>query len=91
MSKVYKDTIINDNSFYRQFHLDEEDEEYVWHRDHKDRELYVVAGYGWKFQYENKMPIELNTGDTINISKMEYHRLIKEEAETGLILKIVEK
>jgi hypothetical protein len=91
--KVYKDTAIDENSFYRIFDGANKslDEEFIWHRDMRDREIYVVAGYGWKFQKENKMPFELKEGDTINISRMEYHRLINEDADTGLILKIIEK
>jgi quercetin dioxygenase-like cupin family protein len=92
--KLYKDTVIDDNSFYRifsRYDTEEMDEEFIWHRDRRDREIYVVAGYGWKLQMENKMPQKLKEGDTINISQMEYHRLINEDAETGLILKIVEK
>jgi quercetin dioxygenase-like cupin family protein len=88
--KIYRDIQLQENSFFRVFELNElDDDELHWHRDHNDREVYVVCGKGWKFQKENKMPIELIEGDVININKMDYHRLIK--GKTNLILKIVEE
>ena len=88
MSKPYRDIQLEDNSFFRVFEHDCEDEEFHWHRDRRDRKIEVVHGKGWKFQFENKMPIEMQEGDTINITQMDYHRILK--GDTNLILKIVE-
>mgnify|MGYP000367731550 CR=1 FL=1 len=88
-NKTYTDKKIDNNTFYRTINSTVDDEELVWHRDITDREVHVIDGYGWKIQYENKLPIEISSGDVLHINKMDYHRLIK--GETGLVLKIREK
>jgi len=87
-NRAYRDIQLENDSFFRVFEHDCEDEELHWHRDRADRRIEVVHGTGWKFQYENKNPIELMEGDVISVNQMDYHRLIK--GDTNLILKIVE-
>lgn len=88
--KPYRQTQFNidDNSFYRIFDMDIEDPELVWHRDKSDRECYVVEGEGWMFQFEDELPFTIREGDTIHISRMDYHRLIA--GQSRLVLKIYE-
>lgn len=89
MTKAYTDVACQEpNTFFRFFEKTVDDEELHWHMDKSNREVVVVSGKGWKFQYENKTPFELVEGDTIKINKMNYHRLIK--GDTTLILKIIE-
>ena len=52
-------------------------EELVWHRDKEDREVEVLEGEGWQFQYENCLPYLLEEGMIFDIPKGEYHRLIR--------------
>ena len=40
----------------REFDVHRDDDEYVWHRDHEDREIEVMEGDGWQLQYENCLP-----------------------------------
>ena len=40
----------------REFSLDRENSEYVWHRDNEDREIEVIEGQGWQFQWEDCLP-----------------------------------
>ena len=61
----------------RDFYVDVSDEELVWHRDPEDREMEVLEGEGWQFQYENCLPYLLKKGMIFDIPKGEYHRLIK--------------
>ena len=61
----------------REFFIDRDDEEYVWHRDHEHREIEILEGEGWRFQYENCLPYLLEPGMIFDIPKGEYHRLIK--------------
>lgn len=84
----YVDYNKNNDWFYRRFEKEVDDLELTWHRDERDRSVYVVAGFGWQFQYENKVPFTINEGDTIFINKLDFHRLIK--GDTNLILKIQE-
>lgn len=79
---------IDKDYFYRIFETNVDDEELVWHRDHRDRTCYVVEGEGWKIQFDNKNPVDLKEGDFVSINSMDYHRLLK--GSNRLVLKIME-
>ena len=85
----YNEVSEGNNTYIREFSVDTDSSELVWHRDKEDREVTILEGSGWKFQYDNELPFELNEGDTINIKKLEYHRIIK--GSSDLIIKIEEK
>jgi len=85
----YKDKPLSENKFRRTFKSSIDDEELVWHRDRRDRQVTVLEGEGWKFQYDNKIPFEIKKGETIDITKNHYHRLLKGDGD--LILEIIEK
>jgi len=94
--KPYEHKQIRQNIFERIIRENTKDHELVWHRDRKDRTIRVIEGTGWKFQADNKIPVELNAGDTLHIKANEYHRVIKgtgslvveiTEHETGRIAK----
>jgi hypothetical protein len=59
-----------------------------WHRDLENRTVEILEGDGWKFQKENKLPVELKEGVRILIPKLEWHRIIK--GNTTLKIKIYE-
>ena len=61
----------------REFHVAREDKESVWHCDAEDREIEVLNGEGWQFQYENCLPYHLKVGMIFDVPQGEYHRLIK--------------
>ena len=90
-TKPYKNyTIPGEDFFYRIFDIAAEiEEELVWHRDLRDRDVYVVQANGWQFQFDNEVPFEMQEGDTIHINKMDYHRIIK--GHDRLVLKIKER
>jgi len=89
VSKPFKDEILTDNTWIRTFDpAITYSEEYVWHRDKKDRIVTVLDGYGWQFQFDNEIPIQLNSNDVINIPKDTYHRIIV--GSTALKLRIEE-
>ena len=91
VNNPYKDEILTDNSWIRTFDKSiTESEEYVWHRDNKDRIVTVVDGTGWQFQFDNEIPIQLNRSDVINIPKHTYHRLIVGLTELKLKIEEVE-
>lgn len=71
----------------REFLVDRDDKEYVWHRDKQDREIEVIKGQGWQFQWENCLPYLLTEGMIFTIKKGEYHRLIK--GKTKLICRVI--
>jgi hypothetical protein len=52
-------------------------DEFVWHRDQEDRYIIPLHDTDWKFQIDNKLPINMVKNEPIFIGKMIYHRLIK--------------
>lgn len=70
----------------RTFSSNANDSEFVWHRDMEDREIEVLEGSDWQFQYDDSLPNYINEGDRFVIKKMQYHRLIK--GKTDLMIRI---
>jgi quercetin dioxygenase-like cupin family protein len=85
----YKDVPFDENSFIRTFSESLDDEELIWHRDKKDREIRVLKGTGWFLQYDNQLPIEMIVGESYFIKAETYHRVIKRQ--NNLVLEIKEK
>ncbi len=52
-------------------------DELQWHFDNENRTVYVIESNGWKFQFDNQLPIELFKNSTIQIPKGMYHRILK--------------
>ena len=77
-----------DGYIIREFDSNIPNEELVWHRDKKDRVVEVIEGSGWRFQVDNKLPIELKEGMILEIPKETYHRIGK--GNTKLVIKIKE-
>lgn len=89
MSKPYTDDRLSENSWIRTFDPTiTSSDEYVWHRDEKDRVVTVLEGEGWQFQFDNEIPIRINRNEVIRIPKQVYHRIIV--GNTPLKLKIEE-
>ena len=72
----------------RTFDKDVPDKELIWHRDQNDRMVEVLGGDGWKFQFDNELPIDLKTGNILYIKKDRIHRVIK--GNSNLTIKIKE-
>jgi len=88
--KPYIDEKISDTEWIREFNPEvNESEEYIWHRDLKDRKIIVLEGHGWKFQCDNELPFNININDKFIIPRMIYHRLIP--GKSKLRIKINEK
>lgn len=82
----YKDEI-KENFILREFSLNLEIDELVWHRDKKDRVVEVLDGNGWKFQMDETLPIELKKGDVIKIKAETFHRILKGNSPLKLKIK----
>lgn len=75
--KPFEDTAISAGIKERRFDpRHSSNDEYVWHRDMVDRMVTVLCGNGWKFQFDNELPISINKGDKLYIPKMVFHRII---------------
>lgn len=86
-----KESILRDKPYYevktfdfirRKFTQDIDEEELVWHRDRRDREVKIIGETDWMFQLEDDIPQQLK--DTIFIPKDTYHRLIKGTGELNI-------
>ena len=86
--KPYIQTV-HQNKIIREFAHDVDLHELVWHRDKKDRYVTILEGTGWKFQYDNMLPIALHKGQTIFIPKETFHRVLK--GSDTLKIQITEK
>jgi hypothetical protein len=75
------------NVFTRVFKQNIEDKQLIWHKDRKDRVVKVIWGTGWKLQYDNELPTELEIGQNYYIKKENFHRLHKGNSELKLEIK----
>jgi hypothetical protein len=83
----YRDILTSDFKI-RTFLESVDNEELIWHRDKKDRHVYVKESNGWQFQYDNELPFELKQGKTYFVEAMRYHRVIK--GKGNLVIEIRE-
>lgn len=83
---------VTEHSFIRTFNQNVDEKLLVWHRDKKERLVYVIhSGIGWKFQRDNALPVLLVSNNSVfRIKPEEYHRIIKGD-EGPLVLYIEEK
>ena len=85
----YTDEKIGDGIWIRTFDpVVTDSEEYIWHKDNKDRTITVLEGEGWQFQFDDDIPKSINIGEKLYIRKHVYHRIII--GKTILKLKIEE-
>ena len=78
----FKETVLSDwkdgkREVIREFPVDVDPGELIWHRDRERRHLTVLESVGWSFQHENQLPFDLTPGETIHIAPRSYHRVIK--------------
>jgi quercetin dioxygenase-like cupin family protein len=86
--KPYQEVINIDNLRLREFKINTDNSELVWHKDEKDRYVTILEGEGWQFQKDNELPSILQKGDIIFIPKETYHRIIK--GSSNLLINIKE-
>ena len=83
--KPYVDIEINNKYILREFSQNIDPIELMWHRDDEDRFVEVIeCGEGWQFQYDEKLPFNLEPHSQIRILRHEWHRLHKGEGNLKL-------
>jgi len=87
--KPYQDFCLQSGIKLRLFKENVEEDELIWHQDERDREITIVDGVGWKLQFDDKLPFDLEINETYKIPKMVYHRLHK--GEGNLLVNIKER
>ena len=73
----FSDSFVSENRFKRVFDEQVDEGELIWHKDRKDRVIYVIESNGWKIQYDNQLPIDLVNENTYYVKKENYHRVHK--------------
>ena len=68
---------ISENIFIRTFSEDVDEMDLIWHTDKENRVVNVLEGNGWKFQFDEELPIKMRKGKSISILKGVIHRVIK--------------
>ena len=89
MKHPFSEELVSENVYLRTFAEGIDNDELIWHRDHEDRVITVVESNGWKFQAEDKLPIDLATGDRIEVKAEEWHRVIKGQGD--LVVEVQKK
>ena len=83
--KPYKDLEVTDEYVIREFDENIDPIELMWHRDNEDRTVEVIdSGKGWKFQFEDDLPLDLVSEATIFILRHQWHRVWKGEGKLQL-------
>ena len=77
MDFPFKEEQIDQYNFIRTFSADVDEMDLIWHADKENRIITVLEGNGWKFQFDEELPIEMTKGKSISILKGVIHRVIK--------------
>ena len=74
-----------DNYIIREFSQDTDELDLIWHMDDEDRTIIAIEETDWMFQFDDELPIPLNS--PISIPRHKVHRVIKGSGD--LKLKII--
>ena len=77
MNFPFKEEQIDQFNFIRTFSADVDEMDLIWHADKENRIITVLEGNGWKFQFDEELPVEMTEGKSISILKGKLHRVIK--------------
>jgi hypothetical protein len=73
------------NTFIREFKVNTDSGEMVWHRDREDRIVESIGETDWMIQIDNELPKSLNR--KVFIPMGIYHRLIKGSSDLKIRLR----
>lgn len=82
---IYTDIETTDKYIIREFIEDIDPIDLIWHMDDEDRTIAALQENDWLFQFDDELPIPLNS--TIFIPRHKIHRIIK--GTKNLKLKII--
>ena len=77
MDFPFEEEKIDKYNFIRTFPADVDEMDLIWHADKENRIITVLEGNGWKFQFDEELPIEMTNGLNISIFEGRIHRVIK--------------
>ena len=79
MDFPFEEEKIDQYNFIRTFPANVDEMDLIWHADKENRVINILEGNGWKFQFDEELPIEMIAGTSISIPKGKIHRVIKGE------------
>ncbi len=88
MDKPYDEEKDEFGVIKRTFYETADSDEFVWHRDKKDRLVTPINETDWSIQFDNELPKKMVVGETIEIPRESFHRVIKGSGD--LIIEIEE-
>ena len=77
MDFPFEEEQIDQFNFIRTFSAGVDEMDLIWHADKENRIITVLEGNGWKFQFDEELPVEMTEGKSISILKGKLHRVIK--------------
>ena len=77
MDFPFEEEKIDQYNFIRTFPADVDEMDLIWHADKENLIITVLEGNGWKFQFDEELPVEMTEGKSISILKGRLHRVIK--------------
>ena len=75
MELPFKEEVVSDNLFIREFKQDTDSGEFMWHRDREDRIIESIGDTDWMIQLDDELP-KVIQGEVF-IPMGVYHRVIK--------------
>ena len=85
MSLPFKEEIISNNIFIREFKQDTDSGEFTWHRDRESRIIESIGETDWMIQIDNELPKQIK--GEVFIPMGIYHRVIKGTGDLKIKLK----
>lgn len=82
-------SIFKSKYIMRKFNYDTNEKDLIWHRDKKDRIVYVLKSNNWLFQLDEMFPSVLKENTFLIIPKDKFHRIHK--GIDDLLLLIIEE
>ena len=86
--KLYISNVLNENIEVRGFYKDTDKNLLEWHRDKENRIIEVKESQGWFLQKDNSLPVPLMEGKRYSIERGTYHRLIRKDNCSDLLMLI---
>ena len=81
----YNEVSEGNNTYIREFSVDTDSSELVWHRDKEDRIVESIGDTDWMIQLDNQIPKTLT--EKVSIPKNTYHRVIKGSGDLKVRIK----
>ena len=85
MNLPFKEEIVSNNVFIREFKQDTDSGDFVWHRDREDRVIESIGETDWMIQIDNELPKKIE--GQVFIPMGIFHRVIKGTGNLKIRLK----